>query len=119
MAYLDKETKQNMDEQVKKVAKKYGLKITTRREHYSSYNIYIREGKIDFGTTYKQMNPYYIKENYSGIVAEVLEELKKIVFGNGYHNNSDAMRDYFDYSWYVKIQVGEWDKPYKLAYANN
>ena len=32
----------------------------------------------------------------------------------GHYDNSDSMTDYFDTAWYISIQVGKWNKPYKL-----
>ena len=31
------------------------------------------------------------------------------------HNNSDVQTDYFDVGWYIEINVGDWEKPYKLT----
>ena len=35
--------------------------------------------------------------------------------GKNYYNNDNAMIDYFDRSHYTDINVGKWNKPYKLT----
>lgn len=117
MAYLPKETKTAMDIEIKAIAKEYGLKVTTRREHHSSINLIIRSGNIDFegdaiGTFNGYINQYYIDDNYKGKSAEVLTKFREVLYGHGYKEDSDAMTDYFNDSWYVSINLGEWNKPY-------
>jgi hypothetical protein len=33
----------------------------------------------------------------------------------GNHDKSDVMTDYFNVGWYIDINIGKWDKPYKVA----
>ncbi len=35
--------------------------------------------------------------------------------GTDLYDNSDIMTDYFDVAWYVDINIGKWNKPYKLV----
>jgi hypothetical protein len=62
---------------------------------------------------YIQVNHNY-PENY-GEAAPMIEELSDAMHGAGWYNNSDIMTDYFDIAWYVDINIGKWDKPYKLV----
>jgi len=55
----------------------------------------------------------HIKETYTGVAAEALNELKAAMM-EGNHNNSDIQTDYFDVGWYISIDIGKWDKPYVL-----
>ena len=65
-----------------------------------------------FGTT--SVNEYWIEEHFEGVAKEFLLKLKDaMMIGN--HNNSDIMTDYFDVGWYIKINVGKWDKPYEVT----
>ena len=32
-----------------------------------------------------------------------------------WYNNSDAMIDYFDIAYYIKINAGRYDKPYEYS----
>jgi len=48
------------------------------------------------------------------LAKEFLLKLKDaMMVGN--HNNTDLMTDYFDVGWYIKINVGKWDKPYEVT----
>ena len=38
--------------------------------------------------------------------------------GKNYYNNDNAMIDYFDRSHYTDINIGKWNKPYKLDIEN-
>ena len=61
---------------------------------------------------YLQVNVYYIKENFSGIALECLEEIYRLML-EGHYDSSDIQTDYFDISWYNRICIGA-SKSYKL-----
>lgn len=116
MAYVSNETKANIANALKPVFKKYGIKATISRGYnYSSLNVNIREGGIDFGADDKQVNVYHVDSNYTGIAKEflntVLDTIKK---AGEWFDESDGMIDYFHTAFYIHINVGKWDKPYKL-----
>ena len=48
-------------------------------------------------------------------IANFYEELIAAMKGNMWYDNSDAMTDYFDTAYYIDINAGKWNKPYKLA----
>jgi hypothetical protein len=35
--------------------------------------------------------------------------------GNEWYDNSDSMTDYFDTAYYLRINVGQFDRPYVLV----
>ena len=53
-----------------------------------------------------------------GIAKQFLNELLAKMKGKNYYNNDNAMIDYFDRSHYTDINIGKWNKPYKLDIEN-
>ena len=134
MAYMNQERKKMLAPGIKKVLKKYGLKATIGVNHYSGLKVNIWEGGIDFLNNWKrnqekaeegkevqnyiQVNEFWVDENYTGIAQECLKELYLAMNGCQEiqnHDNSDIQTDYFDIGWYTYVNVGQWDKPYKLT----
>ena len=134
MAYMSQAKKKELAPAIKNVLKKYGVKGSIGVNNHSSLVVNIREGSIDFigmanaqnkeiserrnqpyypNDGYIQVNHYY-PENY-GEAAPFIKELSDAMHGAGWYNNSDIQTDYFDIAWYVDINIGKWDKPYKLV----
>ena len=118
MAYFTQEQKKAMAPAIKNLLKKYNLKGTLAVKHHSTVVLNIKEGAIDFlkgkNDDYIQVNPYHIGNHYTGKALEFLTAAKKILM-TGNHDNTDLMTDYFDVGWYVNINIGQYDKPYKLT----
>ena len=134
MAYI----KTNEVAEIRKALKeKFGksLKFSVRRQHYSSVDVSIVSGNIDFydgsmdstdkynGQVYKfdghsQINDHYPEYygKHEKLFADIIKIMKtapaKADGGRAWYDNSDAMTDYFDTAYYTHINVGKWDKPY-------
>ena len=118
------------------------LKFSVRREHYSSLNVSIVSGEINFfdGSLnrkdkyhpdavghvfdgHEQINEYY--PEYYGkhemLIAEIINIMKtapaNVKGGRAWYDNSDAMTDYFDTAYYTHLNIGKWDKPYEYKGA--
>lgn len=134
MAYMSQAKKKELAPAIKNVLKKYGVKGSIGVDNHSSLVVTIREGSIDFIGMANAQNkeiserrgmPYYpndgyiqVNHNYPenyGEAAPFIEELSNAMHGTDWYNNSDIMTDYFDVAWYVDINIGKWDKPYKLV----
>ena len=115
------------------------LKFSVTRNNYSSLNVSIVSGEINFfdgsldrkdkyhpeAPTYKfdgyeQINEYY-PENYGkhkALFSEIINIMKtapaSIEGGRAWYDKSDAMIDYFDTAYYTHINIGKWDKPYEF-----
>lgn len=115
MAYVSNETKAKIAEALKPVFKKFGIKATISRGYNkASLVVNVREGGIDFGMTDRQVNVYWIEDNYSGIAKDFLcEVVKTIKLAGEWFDKSDSMVDYFHTAFFININVGKWDKPYK------
>jgi len=132
MAYMSQELKRKLAPGIKKVLKKYGVKGTLAVDHYSTLVVNIREGAIDFiGAEnarrkeraevmgdpfyeckgYYGANPYYAGDE-DGQIGKFFKELISAMKGNEWYDNSDSMTDYFDTAYYLRINVGQFDRPY-------
>jgi hypothetical protein len=137
MAFMNQERKKKLAAELKKAMAGYDIKYTLRVHHYSTIIMTISEGSIDFLKNandvlkeklpaeqyalrgnrvekYLQVNTYWINEHFTGIAAGLLSAAKAAL-STGNHDRSDVQSDYFDVGWYVNINVGQWDKPYKLT----
>lgn len=115
MAYMNQERKAKIAAALKPVLAKYGMKGTLRVNNYTSITLTLTQGPIDFGSDQVQVNQYWIANNYHGVAREFLEEAYAAMKAAEWFNESDAMVDYFHVAYYIYINVGRWDKPYKLA----
>lgn len=137
MAYITKEQVKEKAFKIKAIAKKYGCKATISGSNSSTITVRFVEGKIDFWQNYidtmeknlkvydkehiewqkskgtLKINHYWYENHYSDEVYELIKEVMEVL-SEGHYDNSDAMTDYFNCAWYMDIQVGRWEKPYKL-----
>ena len=128
MAYMSQERKKEIAPKIKDILKGYCLKGSLSVRHHSTLVLNITEGEIDFignfnsscgervsdAEGYIQVNTYCYRNHFTGIAKDVLKRLIDAM-NIGNHDNSDAMTDYFDVGWYIDINIGRWDKPYKLV----
>lgn len=121
MAYMNQEKKAKIASLVKPVLKKYGMKGTLSVRNHSSICLTLTEGKLDLldGTDHYQINPYHCvrwaKEEGKTKIAKFYEEVLAALYGADYYDNTDAQIDYFDTAYYVDINAGKWNKPYKVV----
>lgn len=69
-------------------------------------------------TNYLNVNPYWYKEHFTGEVADMIGEMIKIIKtapDRKWYDNSDIQTDYFDTAYYFDLQVGSWERPYKVT----
>ena len=136
MAYMNQEKKAKIATALKPILAKYKMKGTLRtRQH--AITLTLRSGPVDFvqdlkyipyvlyglpidkNEIYKHycmnINQYNYKTNYEGVSAQFIGEVNDAMQAADYHDNSDAMTDYFDTGYYYDIAVGDWQKPYKVV----
>jgi hypothetical protein len=90
------------------------FKFSVTREHYTSVNVSILSGPVDFGKPYEQVNQYYIKDNYKDkpAIMQVLLKVNEICSKDEHIEFNDA--DYGNVpNFYIHISVGKWNKPYQ------
>jgi len=139
MAYISQQEKKELAPAIKAVLKKYGVKGSIAINHHSSLVVNIKSGVLDFLGASQKYNdhraewrgeaPYnvggYLQVNTSWCeqwmeeigetkIAKFYGDLIKAMKGTRWYNNSDIMTDYFDYAYYIDINVGKWNKDYVL-----
>jgi hypothetical protein len=133
MAFVSQERKAQLAPSIKAICKKYGVKATLGVHHHSTLQLNIKSSPIDFiGSVNRvgkkmalsrqfqeakdsvSVNPYWFHEHFDGEAKEFLAEVITAM-NVGNHDNSDIQSDYFDVGWYISVDIGRWNKPYKLV----
>lgn len=128
MAFVSQEFKKEVAPVVKEILQRYGLKGSLSIRNHMTLVLTISAGKIDFLADYNKtferpdhcnyihVNTYWYQKHFTNPVAVAcLEELVEALKTDKYFDESDAMTDYFHCSHYIDINIGRWDKPYKLV----
>ena len=119
MAYMSQEHKARLAPTIKAICKKYGIKATLSVRNHSSLVLTVKQGNIDFGGDYIQVNPYWYHEHFTGRAKDFLSEVIPAMYGPEYFDHSDAQTDYFHCSHYIDVNIGRWDAPYALEKGND
>ena len=129
MAFISQNDKKTLAPAIKAVFKKYGLKGTIAIEHHMTLCANVSAGRLDLigaaskvgdfrSSGYYQANAYQpTNEKYKNINPDIFnfyEDLKKAMKGAIWFDKSDIMTDYFHTAFYININIGRWNKPYKL-----
>lgn len=133
MAYMSQERKAKIAPNVKAILKRYGVKGTLATDR-STLKLNIKSGSLDFigdfndtvskdpyrtsywapAKDYLDVNPYHYDKHFSNkMIRKFLDEVLRAM-NDGNHDNSDIQTDYFDVGWYVRVNIGKWNKPYIL-----
>jgi hypothetical protein len=135
MAWMSQEKKAEIARELKKVMPrdwKYSLSV----RHHSTIVLTIQAAPVDLMAiynkrvaeswerrgdkhkpeTYAQVNEYHLDGQFSGELLETFEKIKGAL-NVGNHDRSDLMTDYYDVGWYVDINIGRWDKPFRVIPA--
>lgn len=136
MAYMNQEIKSGIVAKVKPILDKYGVKATFSVRNRHAISVNINSGKLDFIGNYSKViannpkyadrsnaetkslsiNQYWYHEHFDGqvskFITEVIDAIKK---GGDWYDKSDIQSDYFNTAFYFDINVGNWNKPYKLV----
>jgi hypothetical protein len=122
MAYMNQEKKAKIAAILKPILKKYGVKGSLSVRNHSTIQLTISEGKIDFNKDFGadtrfgiQVNPYWYQDHFVGVSKKALSEILPAMYSADYYDNTDAQIDYFDTAYYVSVDIGKWNKPYKLT----
>ncbi len=118
MAYMNQEKKKAIAPKINAILKKYNVKGSLSVQNHSTLVLTVSSSPIDFledfpERNHLQVNTYWYKDHFKG---EALAFLSEIIpaLNVGNHDRSDIQSDYFDVGWYVNVNIGKWDKPYKM-----
>lgn len=114
MAYISQETKKILAPAIKAVLKEYDMKGTISVRDSSVLTVKIKQGSLDFGRDNCQIHHSH-SNRYQGKTQEFIEKLFAAMKGKEWYDNSDSMSDYFDTAYYMRVQVGDYDTPYKIV----
>ena len=141
MAYITKEQVQDKNQKLKLLNKQYGVAARFSGSNSSVLCLKITAGCIDFvsnfvdvlnagtapdytfnkesaiayvlKTRHISVNHYWFSNSFCGVALEYLEKAYEIM-KEGHWDNSNIQIDYFNCSYYLSIQIGSYDKPYKV-----
>ena len=134
MAYMSQEKKKEIAANLKKVMP-HGWKYSLGVNHHSTIVLTISEAPIDLiaefndvcrrnfnnrGNDFQparesiQINEFYLDRQFEGKRLEQMQAIKAVL-NTGNHDRSDSQTDYFDVGWYVSINFGRWNKPFKVT----
>lgn len=135
MAYMNQEKKAIIKAALDKVLKPRGIKYSLRVRDHMAITCTISAAPVDFLANFKaktgdkyqlregarldhlQVNLYWINDHFSGEAAEILNQAAEALKAAGYYNNSNAQIDYFETAYYMHLDIGQWNKPFKLLEA--
>jgi len=126
MAYINQEGKARLAVEIAKVMPtnwKYSLAV----RHHSTLVLTIRQADVDLikenmvsqtrdkgELSYISLNEHNLQGHYSGKLLKIFESIKgAMMVGN--HDRSDIQSDYFDVGWYIDINIGKHDAPFRFV----
>ena len=117
MAYMNQSEKARLAPKVKAILKKYNMKGSLAVRNYSTLVLNLKSGPLNLADNdrgYNQVNMYWLADSYQGKELAFLQEIKAAM-NDGNYDNSNAQIDYFSVGWYVKVNAGDWNKPYQMV----
>lgn len=123
MAFISTEEVKQIRQNIKKLypAKK-GWKFSITRRHGSEICIAILQGPHNFeleaNGKNRSINHFHIDSHCNGSDAKILNSIMKLIHGekSNYNSNAgDPGADYPAWNYFISLEIGQWDKPYKLA----
>jgi len=122
MAYMNQEKKKTVHQNLKPILAKYGMKGSLRVRNHMTLVLTLQSGKLDpaqdvlfglHGQTHIDVNQYHFGKQFTGRTLRFLTEVFPAMKAAGWYDRSDAMVDYFDTAYYIDVQFGTWNKPYR------
>jgi hypothetical protein len=114
MAFINQDGKKKIQVFLKPILSRYGLKGSLKINRYTSIELTIRSGRLDFGgRTNNDVNPYWFHEHFEGEDKQALTEIFQALKAANWYDRSDSSIDYFDTAYYVRVSIGSWNKPYQ------
>ena len=125
MAYMSQENKAVLRAEIEKVMPT-GWKWSLAVRHHSTLVLTIRQAPVDLigenlvcasrpePSSNRTLNVYHLNGEYANKLLKIFESIKgAMMVGN--HDNSDSQSDYFDVGWYIDINIGDSDSPFRYV----
>ena len=127
MAHVDQTKKAKIAAALKGAVPK-GWKYSLAVRHHNTIVLTISEAPIDLirafkksdyfdptSNTHTNVNPYHYERHFADKkVAKIFDKIFGAINVDNF-NNSDIQTDYFHVGHYVDVQIGRWNKPFKVA----
>lgn len=112
MPYISKESVKVIREKLKNTFPEFKFSVTC--SNYSSVNVNVMAGPIDFGSEYSQVNHFWIDEHWKEKpkAKKFLLAVDKIMNSCNDGSGHEDVDYGFIPSYYRNISIGKWDKPY-------
>lgn len=134
MAYMNQSKKAVIQQNLKPILAKYGVKGSLRVRNGHAITLTLRSGSVDFVRDMKpvahgkvvdkvtlmqnynfMINQYWFNEHYEGTARDFIDEVNAAMKSADWYDRSDIQTDYFDTAYYYDICVGEWNAPYTVT----
>lgn len=95
-------------------------KFSVRARDVNSINVYLMEANFnpfaEHCREYYQVNQYNIRRdnNLCDQAKQLFEDINALVLSYNY-DDSNCQIDYFNTNFYYHLQIGKWDKPFKIV----
>lgn len=114
MAFISTENVKIIRNNLKKKFPK--VKFSVRCENYSTVSISILKSgmfeNFNNSESHVYMHDFDDRKEFTKIEQLFLTRVRVIAENNEWYDRSDSMTDYFDTAYYIKIQIGKYDKDY-------
>ena len=126
MAYISTEAVKEIRSEIKRLfPKQDGWKFSVRKRDNMEVCVTILEGPETFGIdeiedNYRQVNRHHFADHYSGYELQAIETIMACIQQsaagvNVDYNAGDMGADYCNYNYFISINIGEFDRPYKCT----
>lgn len=139
MAFISKSEVQEKQKKLAKLNKQFNVSARFGGSNTHNLNLTIQSGAIDFIGNYcktitsksadnsdaayyaclnnvVQVNHYHMANQFDGEALKYLNKALEIMHENHF-DESDPMTDHFNCAWYIRINVGKFNKPFKFVNA--
>jgi hypothetical protein len=120
MAYISTERVKSIRDQIKNAYPRY--KWSVSRRHGSTVVIVLQESDLPYDNVHQPINQYWFKESEKLttktklIIQHVLEICNSVE--RCYDRNAgDVGADYADSTYFIDLDIGQWDRPHKIIDA--
>jgi len=121
MAYMNQEKKAKIALKLKEVMPQ-GWKYSLSVRNHSAIICTITQAPVDLigeynrvqqpVSDYVQVNPYYVHKQFD-LSAPIIQSIVNVLNLDN-HDNSDPTSDYFDCGHYIGLNIGRYDRPFKV-----
>lgn len=125
MAFMNQVRKAELAKEIAKVIPP-NWKYTLAVRHHSTLVLTIRQADVDllsenlvvrernFDSTCRHLNEHNLSGEYEDKLLKIFESIKGAM-NVGNWDKSDIQSDYFDVGWYIDINIGDSDSPFRYV----